>query len=73
MPDTFFADFEGGGAQGFDWMVQEHYMLWNMDNWIEFMEEAGFRCVHKERCLDMHKQKAGNWLWKQDYKVICQK
>jgi SAM-dependent methyltransferase len=73
MPDTFFANFEAGTAQNFDWMIQEHHILWNMDNWIEYVEERGFKCVYKERGLDLHKQKNGKWFWKQDYKIICQK
>jgi len=72
MPDTFFADFEGGRAQQFDWVVNEHYILWNMDNWIEFCEEHGLKCIHSERGLDLHKQKNDKWFWKQDFKIICQ-
>ena len=71
MPDTFFADFEGGRAQQFDWVVNEHYILWNMDNWIEFCEEQGLKCIYKERGLDLHKQKSDKWFWKQDFKIIC--
>lgn len=73
MPDTFFIDFEHSRVQEFDWFAQEHHILWNMDNWIEFCEEHGFKCVWSERCLDMHKQIDKDWFWKKDFKVICLK
>ena len=70
MPDTFFIDWETNNGIDWDWHVKEHYILWNMESWIEFCEDNGFKCIHKERGTDLFNQKDGTNFWKQDFKVI---
>lgn len=70
MPDTFFIDFTNGNALNWDWRIQEHYILWNMENFIEYAEEHGLKCLHKERGLDLFGQSDNKWLWKKDFKVV---
>lgn len=70
MPETFFIDFKDGNGINFDWYVQQHHILWNMDNWIDYCKEHGFRVLYSERNTDLHKQNDDNWFWKADFKVI---
>lgn len=73
MPDVFFLNIEK--CQTFDFHTQEHHILWNMNDWIKICEENKFKCIFKERSLDIYKQqpKDAPYFWKQDFKIICQK
>lgn len=73
MPDTFFINFEDGSPLRWDWHVQEHHILWNMENFAEYAEEHGFKCILKERNLSLHKQVDKKSYWKKDFKVILKK
>lgn len=70
MPDTFFIDFKGDKALDWDWYVNEHHILWNMEDFIEYCSEHRLKCLHKERGLDLFKQSDSKWLWKKDFKVV---
>ena len=61
MPDPFFVDWSAPSTWG-HWALREHHILWDMDSFIELMEEIGFKLLHKQRnlaakficCLDYH-------------------
>jgi cyclopropane fatty-acyl-phospholipid synthase-like methyltransferase len=70
MPNTLFIDFRKNNPLLWDWHIQEHHILWNMDDWVEFTEEHGFKCVNKRQGLDMFLQTDNTWFWKQDFKTV---
>lgn len=70
MPDTFFIDF--GNIMQWDWAVEEHYILWGMESFIELCNELGFKCIYSEHGTDLFPKGNGGLFWKQDFKVILQ-
>ena len=70
MPDTYFVNFAEGRGLHWDWYVQEHHILWNMLDFIDFAEENGLKCVYQQRNFDLHKQVDEKWYWKKDFKTI---
>jgi predicted SAM-dependent methyltransferase len=70
MPDTFFIDFEHRNVLNWDWIVNEHHILWGMDSFIEFCEEVGLKCLIQERSHELNQRTDGTWFWKQDFKVV---
>lgn len=70
MPDTFFIDFEHKDVLHWDWIVNEHHILWGMDSFIEFAEELGLKCVVRERNHELNQRSNGQWFWKRDFKVV---
>ena len=48
MPDPFFIDWNDPKKWG-HWALREHHILWDMDSFIEVMEENGFECLQSER------------------------
>ena len=73
MPDTFFINFEEGNPLRWDWHVQENHILWNMENFIDYAEQHGFKCVFSDRNLSLHKQESKDTYWKKDFKVILRR
>lgn len=67
MPDTFFINW--AKPETFDWVVSEHYILWNMKDFVKFAEEHGLKCIYSRRGIDMFKQDA-NWHWLQEFKAV---
>lgn len=70
MPDTFFIDFDNEKQIDWDWVIQEHHILWNMNDFASFAEDLGFKCIYKERSTDLHEQVDKTWFWKRDFKVL---
>ena len=48
MPDPFFINWNSPETWG-HWSMREHHILWDMDSFIELMEENGYECVHAVR------------------------
>lgn len=68
MPDHFL--LEWNDALNWDWNVQEHFILWNMESFIEFCEKRGWTCIYKKRPLDLHTQKKTDLFWKREFQII---
>lgn len=71
MPDTYFIDFDN--TIDFDWVVQEHHIMWNMHDFIEYMEELGFECIYKRRGIDLYRETNDRWFWLQEFKTVFKK
>ena len=50
MPDPYFIDWADPRRWG-HWALREHHIMWDMDSFIELMEEEGFECVYSKRFL----------------------
>lgn len=48
MPDPFFIDWNCPSSWG-HWALREHHILWDLDSFIEMMEEIGYKCVYSKR------------------------
>lgn len=66
MPDPFFIDFQRPEKWG-HWHLEEHHILWDMDSFIEMMEEVGFTCFYKYR------NPGGEFICIGDYHLIFRK
>lgn len=51
MPDTSHINWES--PLEWDWNVQENHILWNMYDWIAFVEELGFKCLYGNVSTDV--------------------
>jgi SAM-dependent methyltransferase len=69
-PDTFFIDFEHKNPLAWDWVVDEHYILWGMESLIDFAGEVGLKCVYSERNIDVYKKTDNRVFWKNDMKLV---
>ena len=56
MPDPFIIDWTAPYRWG-HWCIREHHILWNMEDFCQELEKAGFRIVFKKRNFE--------------YKFIC--
>jgi SAM-dependent methyltransferase len=70
MPDTFFIDFDHNMVMQWDWVVDEHHILWSMDEWIQLCGEQGWKCLWAERNTDLSEREKNEWFWKRDFKVV---
>ena len=50
MPDPYFIDWAKPRDWG-HWALREHHIMWDLDSFIEMMEEKGFKCVYSKRHL----------------------
>lgn len=50
MPDPFFIDWSSPYMWA-HWHIREHHIMWDMESFIDVVEEAGFECVLKHRNL----------------------
>jgi len=66
MPDPFFIDWESP-YQWSHWHLREHHTLWDMESFIETLEEIGFKCVFKHRNL------YSNFICNGDYHLLFKK
>lgn len=48
MPDPFFIDWNCPSQWG-HWALREHHIMWDLDSFIEMMEEIGYECVYSKR------------------------
>lgn len=48
MPDPYFIDWHCVSQWG-HWTLREHHIMWDLDSFIEAMEELGFECVYSKR------------------------
>lgn len=67
MPDPFQIDW--GNVYGWGhWHVREHHIIWDMESFIEFMGEAGFKCIFQKRNMA-----GSNYIASGDYHLIFAK
>jgi 2-polyprenyl-3-methyl-5-hydroxy-6-metoxy-1,4-benzoquinol methylase len=69
-PDTFFIDFEHKNPLAWDWVVDEHYILWGMESLIDFAATVGLKCVYHERNIDLYEKMDDSVFWKNDMKLV---
>jgi len=69
-PDTFFIDFEHKNPLAWDWMVDEHHILWGMESLIDFAATVGLKCVYHERNIDLYEKMDDSVFWKNDMKLV---
>jgi len=50
MPDPYYIDWSAPSSWG-HWALREHHILWDMDSFIEMMEENGYECLYSKRYL----------------------
>ena len=50
MPDPYYISWSDPRTWG-HWALREHHIMWDMDSFIEMMEEKGFECVYSKRFL----------------------
>ena len=48
MPDPYFIDWNIPSQWG-HWAMREHHIMWDMDSFIELMEEIGYETVYSKR------------------------
>jgi len=66
MPDPYYIDWAQPSQWG-HWVVREHHILWDMDSFIELMDEIGFDCKYAWRNLTQ------GYICTMDYHLIFQK
>lgn len=48
MPDPYYINWANPESWG-HWSIREHHILWDMDSFIEVVEEKGFECLYSKR------------------------
>jgi len=76
MPDTNHVNW--GDYSEFPFLTAEHHILWNVHDWITFVEETGLRCIYKNLSFDVISKtkpeiKKKEYCWIKESRTIFQK
>ena len=63
MPDPFMIDWNNPAVWG-NFILRQHYILWDMDSFCEEMEKIGFKTILKKRNYDIRRLRDYHLLFK---------